>query len=45
MGIALGCEDVNDHDTLGFDPVLALVSDKLAPRRSGCAVLAESPSR
>ena len=29
---------------LAFYPVLALVSDKLAPRRSDCAVLVESPS-
>ena len=32
VGIALGYEDVNDHVTLRFDPVLALFLDKLVPR-------------
>ncbi len=36
-GIALGYEDLNDHDELRHDPVLGLVSGKLAARRSGCA--------
>jgi hypothetical protein len=39
-GIALGYEDLNDHDELRHDPVLGLISGKLAARRSGCAVLA-----
>jgi hypothetical protein len=39
-GIALGYEDLNDHDTLRHDPVLGLVSGKLEARRSDCAVLA-----
>jgi hypothetical protein len=39
-GIALGYEDLNDHDELRHDPVLGLVSGKLEARRSGCAVLA-----
>ena len=39
-GIALGYEDLNDHDELRHDPVLGLVSGKLAARRSGCTVLA-----
>jgi hypothetical protein len=39
-GIALGYEDLNDHDELRHDPVLGLVSVKLAARRSGCTVLA-----
>jgi hypothetical protein len=39
-GIALGYEDLNDHDELRRDPVLGLVSGKLTARRSGCAVLA-----
>lgn len=38
--IAQGYEDVDDHDTLRHDPVLALLSDRLTPRRSDCAVLA-----
>ena len=38
--IALGYEDVDDHDTLRHDPVLALLSESLTPKRSDCAVLA-----
>jgi hypothetical protein len=40
MGIALGYEDVIDHDELRHDPVLAVVAGKLAARRSDCAALA-----
>ncbi len=40
FGIALGYEDLNDHDELRHDPVLGLVSGKLDARRAGCAVLA-----
>ena len=29
IGIALGYEDVNDHDDLRHDPVLALLADRL----------------
>ena len=39
-GIALGYEDVNDHDELRHDPVLALLSDTLTPKRADCATLA-----
>jgi hypothetical protein len=39
-GIALGYEDLNDHDELRRDPVLGLISGKLTARRPGCAVLA-----
>jgi hypothetical protein len=39
-GIALGYEDLNDHDELRHDPVLGLVSGKTGARRSDCAVLA-----
>ena len=39
-GIALGYEDLNDHDDLRHDPVLGLLSGKLAANRSDCAVLA-----
>jgi hypothetical protein len=38
--IALGYEDVDDHDTLRHDPVLALLSESLRPKREDCAVLA-----
>jgi hypothetical protein len=39
-GIALGYEDLSDHDELRRDPVLGLVSGKLEARRPDCAVLA-----
>jgi Transposase DDE domain group 1 len=39
-GLALGYEDLNDHDELRHDPVLGLVSGKLEARRTDCAVLA-----
>jgi hypothetical protein len=38
--IALGYEDIDDHDTLRHDPVLALLSQSLTPKRRDCAVLA-----
>jgi hypothetical protein len=38
--IALGYEDVDDHDTLRHDPALALLSQSLTPKREDCAVLA-----
>jgi Transposase DDE domain group 1 len=40
FGIALGYEDVVDHDQLRFDPVLATLACKLTARRKGCAPLA-----
>ncbi len=40
MGLALGYEDVIDHDELRHDPVLAVVAGKLAARRCDCAALA-----
>ena len=40
VGIALGYEDVVDHDELRHDPVLAVLAGKLAARRSDCAPLA-----
>ena len=40
FGIALGYEDVNDHDQLRHDPVMAVLAGKLAARRSDCAPLA-----
>ena len=39
-GIALGYENLNDHDELRHDPVLGLVSGMVEARRSDCAVLA-----
>ena len=40
FGIALGYEDLVDHDQLRHDPVLATLAGKLAARRRGCAPLA-----
>lgn len=40
IAVALGYEDVNDHDALRRDPVLALFSDQLEPKRQDCAPLA-----
>ena len=38
--IALGYEDINDHDELRHDPVLGLLSDTLEPKRADVASLA-----
>jgi hypothetical protein len=40
LGIALGYEDLIDHDELRRDPVLATVLGKLEARRADCAPLA-----
>ena len=40
VGIALGYEDLIDHDELRHDPVLAVLAGKLTARRSDCAPLA-----
>ena len=40
FGIALGYEDLVDHDQLRHDPVLAVLAGKLATRRPDCAPLA-----
>src|SRR3954470_14790536 len=40
VGIALGYEDLNDHDQLRHDPVLAALANKLTASRSDCAPLA-----
>jgi hypothetical protein len=37
FGQALGYEDLNDHDVLRHDPVLAVLVGKLAARRRSCA--------
>jgi Transposase DDE domain group 1 len=39
-GIALGYEDLIDHDELRHDPVMAVLAGKLAATRSDCAPLA-----
>ena len=40
FALALGYEDLLDHDTLRHDPVLAAAMGKLAARRADCAALA-----
>ncbi|WP_119393176.1 IS1380 family transposase [Taklimakanibacter lacteus] len=40
FGIALGYEDLNDHDELRHDPVMALLAGKLQARRRDCAPVA-----
>jgi hypothetical protein len=40
FGIALGYEDLIDHDQLRHDPVLATLAGKLTARRKNCAPLA-----
>jgi Transposase DDE domain group 1 len=40
FGIALGYEDLNDHDRLRHDPVLAVLAGKLEAARRDCAPLA-----
>src|ERR1700694_796968 len=40
FGIALGYEDLIDHDQLRHDPVMAVLGGKLESKRSDCAPLA-----
>ena len=40
VGIALGYEDLNDHDQIRHDPVLATLANKLTASRRDCAPLA-----
>ncbi len=40
FGIALGYEDLNDHDHLRHDPAVAVLAGKLTARRSGCGPVA-----
>jgi len=40
FGIALGYEDLNDHDHLRHDPMMAVLAGKLAARREDCAPVA-----
>ena len=40
FGIALGYEDVVDHDTLRHDPIMAVLAGKLTARRQNCAPVA-----
>ena len=40
FGIALGYEDVIDHDELRHDPIMAVLAGKLIARRKNCAPVA-----
>ena len=40
FGIALGYEDLNDHDELRHDAVMAVLAGKLESRRKDCAPVA-----
>ena len=40
IGIALGYEDLNDHETLRHDPLMAVLAGKLEARRADCAAVA-----
>jgi hypothetical protein len=40
FGIALGYEDLIDHDLLRHDPIMALLAGKLVAKRSDCAPVA-----
>jgi Transposase DDE domain group 1 len=40
FGIALGYEDLVEHDQLRHDPTLAVLAGKLSARRKDCAPLA-----
>ena len=40
FGLALGYEDLNDHDELRHDPIMAVLAGKLKARRRTCAPVA-----
>lgn len=40
FGLALGYEDLNDHDQLRHDPMMAVLAGKLSARRDDCAPVA-----
>jgi Transposase DDE domain group 1 len=40
FGLALGYQDINDHEQLRHDPVLAALMGKMSARRKVCAALA-----
>ena len=44
FGIALGYEDLVDHDPLRHDPAMAVLASKLSARRKDCAPLAGNRS-
>src|ERR1700752_1302574 len=40
FGIALGYEDLNDHDELRHDPLMHVLAGKLSARRDDCGPVA-----
>src|ERR1700693_4849321 len=40
FGSALGYEDINDHDDLRHDPIMAVLAGKLEAQREDCAPVA-----
>ena len=40
FALALGYEDLNDHDELRHDPLMAVLAGKLTPKREHCAPVA-----
>jgi len=40
FAIALGYEDLNDHDELRYDPLMAVLAGKLTTKRAACAPVA-----
>ena len=40
FGLAMGYEDLNDHDELRHDPIMAVLAGKLEARRRDCAPVA-----
>jgi hypothetical protein len=40
FGLAMGYEDLNDHDELRHDPIMAVLAGKLEARRQDCAPVA-----
>jgi Transposase DDE domain group 1 len=40
FALALGYEDLNDHETLRHDPLMAVLAGKLEARRADCAAVA-----
>jgi hypothetical protein len=45
FGIALGYQDLNDHDPLRHDPMMAILAGKLTARREDCAPVASKLNR
>jgi len=40
FGLAMGYEDLNDHDELRHDPIMAVLTGKMTAHRSNCAPVA-----